>query len=387
MTFTADFQVITDTVLAQDPSFRAVPASALDRCLKATQRAAGAGDKHAFLLSAMRLLALAGNGHTRLIPNDAIKVLPLRLVTLGSQVWRAEDGRFTARLVALNGRPIADIWAAGLPYLAGPPQRQRVIGSILLVWPEALAHLGFADPAAPITYSFQTADGTTTDLHMNPTDRVPAATLYPIGEHGRADPSPTPARFLDIADRGRHGRTLTLPSFFDPGNLGLAEAIDQAAQQVTAQPDTPILLDLRGNTGGNFRTTLPLIDALAQGDPTRPVAALVDKFTFSAAIVFVALLRDRLGAALQVVGEEMGDRLTFYAEGGTTPLGTSGAAIRYSTAFHDWAGGTADPTTPPEIRKHLVAVGALAIDRPLSMVALATGETSTDAVLDRLAAP
>ena len=59
----------------------------------------------------------------------------------------------------------------------------------------------------------------------------------------------------------------------------------------------------------------------------------------------------------------MGDSLTFHAEGGLLDLPTSGAQVRYSTASHDWANGTKDPTTPPEIARHLVAAGALDIDQ------------------------
>ena len=90
---------------------------------------------------------------------------------------------------------------------------------------------------------------------------------------------------------------------------------------------------------------------------------LVDKFTFSAAIVFAAILKHRLGKRLSLIGEEMGDGLTFFAEGGTIELSSSGAAVRYSMAFHDWAGGRTDETTPAEIAERMVPVGALEPDR------------------------
>lgn len=61
---------------------------------------------------------------------------------------------------------------------------------------------------------------------------------------------------------------------------------------------------------------MPLIDAISEGAQDRRVGVLVDKFTFSAAIVFVAILKHRLGARLKLIGEEMGDGLTFFAEGG-----------------------------------------------------------------------
>jgi hypothetical protein len=90
---------------------------------------------------------------------------------------------------------------------------------------------------------------------------------------------------------------------------------------------------------------------------------IIDKFTFSAAIVFVAILKHRLGARLHLIGEEMGDGLTFFAEGGTIDLSSSGAVVRYATAFHDWAGGRVDDTTARAIATEIVAAGPLEPDR------------------------
>jgi hypothetical protein len=108
---------------------------------------------------------------------------------------------------------------------------------------------------------------------------------------------------------------------------------------------------------------MPLIDAISEGAQDRRVALLVDKFTYSAAIVFVAILKHRLGERLVLIGEEMGDGLTFFAEGGTLDLSSSGAVVRYSSAFHDWAGGRIDETTPTEIAERIVPVGTLDLDR------------------------
>jgi hypothetical protein len=106
---------------------------------------------------------------------------------------------------------------------------------------------------------------------------------------------------------------------------------------------------------------MPLIDAISES-ANKQVVMLVDKFTFSAAIVFVAILKHRLGNRLKLIGEEMGDALTFFAEGGLLELSTSGAVVRYSSAFHDWKNGTTDDTTPPEIARKIVPAGSLNLD-------------------------
>lgn len=338
----------------------------IDRCLREARHAAREGSKDAFLLSAMRLLALPGNGHTRLIPNDSISVLPLRLVSVGATVQVTASALATpapkGELIAVNGTPLARIDAAADKYLAGTRQRKRVIGSLLLVWPHALAHLGFSSHPDRTVYRVKDANGQITDLALENERIVPASLLYPRNEHGKADPAWKPEGFVAVGDWQGLGLSLALPSFFDPGERALSDAIAGAAAHLRSCPNRNLVLDLRGNTGGNFSRSLPLIDAICDSARGR-VAVLVDKFTFSAAIVFVAILRHRLGRRLILIGEEMGDGLVFFAEGGLLELPTSGAVVRYSTAFHDWETGTPDDTTPAEIARHLVPAGKLAPDR------------------------
>lgn len=369
MSLIQDLTQILTTVLPTDPSFRTIGRKMLDRHIAMARAHAVANAKDDFLLSLMRLLALPENGHTRLIPNGAISVLPLRFATIGAAVRLLNPPPDSAtaaggELLSINGLPTGEIETRAGSLLAGTAPRKRVIGPILFVWPHALRHLGVWSAGDAIDYQIRSNSGLITNLRLDPANTVPAATLYPRSEHGRADPAWSPTAFLTVKDFGTAGAFLGLPSFFDAGDTALSEAISKAAALVASRPDSSLLLDLRGNTGGDFLRTMPLIDAIAHGAEHRRVAVLVDKFTFSAAIVFVAILKHRLKDRLLLIGEEMGDGLTFFAEGGTIDLPGSGAVVRYSSAFHDWAGGQTDETTPPEIAENLVPVGALRIDRP-----------------------
>lgn len=366
MPLTQDLEIILETVLPTDPSFRRIEKARLDNCIQDARRCALNGSKEAFLFSVMRLLALPDNGHTRLIPNDAIPVLPLRFVSVGSSVHLMGTALETpaprGEVMAVNGIPSGQIAAAAERFLAGTPQRKRVIGPILLAWPFALSQLGFPSKEGMTEYRIRDETGRITDLRVENGHTVPASMLYPRNEHGKADPAWKPESFAETKDWPGLGLSITLPSFFDPGETALPKAISDAARHVTASPNHKLLVDVRGNTGGDFLRTMPLIDAITQ-DPGRQVAVLVDKFTFSAAIVFVAILKHRLGRGLKLIGEEMGDGLVFFAEGGVLDLPDSGAVVRYSTAFHDWENGSRDETTPAEIARHLVPAGKLDLDR------------------------
>jgi len=362
MSLTQDLERILETVLPTDPSFRAIDPALIDSCIRDTRRHALQGSKEAFLFSAMRLMALPDNGHTRLIPNDAISVLPLRFVSIGTAVHLMGTAPETrGEVIAVNGTPVGQIEAAATQYLAGTPQRKRVIGPILLAWPYALARLGVSSKDGTTAYRVRTETGQIADMKVAHTTTVQASTLYPRNEHGRPNPAWTPESFVEIEDCPGLGLSIELPSFFDTGETALPNAISDAAERVRACAHKSLLIDVRGNTGGDFLKTMPLIDAISENANSQ-VAVLVDKFTFSAARVFVAILKHRLGPRFTLIGEEMGDALTFYAEGDVLDLPTSGAVVRYSTAFHDWATGTTDETTPAEIARHVVAAGALDLE-------------------------
>lgn len=365
MSLTDDLQLILETVLPADPSFRRVEQAVLNSCIRDSRRYALAGSVEAFLFSAMRLLALPGNGHTRLIPNDAIATLPLRFVGVGRSVQLIGTATgMTApqgALLTVNGATISQIEAAAAEFLAGTRQRKRVIGPILLAWPSALERLGFSSNNGTTEYRLQVKNGHTTNFKVANENTVPATTLYPRNEHGQTDPAWKPEAFVEMEDWQELGFSILLPSFFDPGKDALRKAMSEAADRVSACANRTLLIDVRGNTGGDFLLTMPLIDAISQS-ASQQVVVLVDKFTFSAAIVFVAILKHRLGDRLKLIGEEMGDGLTFFAEGGLLDLPASGAVVRYSSAFHDWKTGTSDETTPPEIARQIVPAGNLILD-------------------------
>ena len=65
MSLTHDFEQILETALPTDPSFRRIEQAVIDSWIRETRQRALKGDTEGFLLSAMRLLALPDNGHTR----------------------------------------------------------------------------------------------------------------------------------------------------------------------------------------------------------------------------------------------------------------------------------------------------------------------------------
>ncbi|MEL6449782.1 MAG: S41 family peptidase [Pseudomonadota bacterium] len=371
MKFDQDLALIKDVVERRDPAFDAVPPEAMQAHWRVLEDAAGSGRRDAFLLAAMRLIACPGNGHTRLIPNAAISTLPIRFVALGGGIYATQvpEDAHAARdlpLVAVNDVPTDMLWRRIELYLAGVPQRQRVIGPIMLAWPAAIARLTDRPPEAPVTYQFERATGGHVSLPITAENTMPAPSLYPIYERGTLDPGEPLGPVADASEKLTY---LRLPDFSGLDPSARAAEMAQAVDAITQAPKANIILDVRNNPGGNFFTTQPLRDALAQHWQGRRCVALVNKFTFSAAIVFVALIKAGLKARCVIAGEAMGDATRFYAEGDTCALPQSGAGVRYSTAYHDWQTGKAAPNTPVEIAKQLVAAGHLEPDHTCDITA------------------
>lgn len=366
MPFARDLDLIEPIAAGADPSFAAVEPGRREAALAALRRSGEGADAEAFILAAMRLMALAGNGHTRVLPNPAIRVLPLRFLSLGDGVWLTRAGAgleafLDTRLVAVNGVPLAALQAAAAPFLAGTPQRRRVVGPILLAWPAALQLLGAGRGDGAIDYALADADGAVRTLRLNadPAGLVPALPLYPLRESGSLDGG-DPDR--GVACRRKGGRLfIRIPDLMDPAGDTIPAGIARAAEAVAQHRGDEIVLDLRGNPGGNFMLALPLVDAITRSREGRRCVVAVDRFTFSAAIVVAALICGRLGAGAVLAGEEPGDATRFFAEGETLTLPQSGALLRYSTAEHDWQAGIPRPTTPAGIARLLVPAGRLTI--------------------------
>lgn len=360
-------------IVASDPSFRHVDG---DRLAAAAASLKGSQTSlTAFTLAAMHLMALAGNGHSRVIPNRMARVWPFRLVWLedGPCVVDANErfGHLVGCRLLRVGSHTADAAHEMLrPYLAGTGPRQKVIGAMMLAWPDALQAIGVE--AGDLT--FEDVDGAVVSIQPALPASVGAESHYPVHETGIAHRLIHKGGLAASDGDALSGNTCMLwpesPTWYvrladlvSEDSAVLAQGLAAMRLRIKAAPRQSIVVDLRGNPGGDFLSTVDFarhIDDLYAKDGTCVV--LVDKFTFSAAIVVAALLKHHAHTC-QIVGEEMGDTEHFFAEGGTITLAQSGLKVRHSTGYHDWRDGRADPElTPPEIAEHMVAAGSLMPD-------------------------
>lgn len=108
------------------------------------------------------------------------------------------------------------------------------------------------------------------------------------------------------------------------------------------RPPRCVVIDLRFNSGGDFSKSIVISLALPRVLPNAKIFVLVGPGTFSAALVTAAMLKGRGGSQVVLVGETMGDRPQFWAEGFQTPLPNSRILVRYASGYQDWGNGCDD---------------------------------------------
>ena len=114
--------------------------------------------------------------------------------------------------------------------------------------------------------------------------------------------------------------------------------------------------------GGNLNITrdfMLALPGLAQGGR---VYAITSGRTFSAAISSLGYLRQAAGDRLVIVGEPIGDRLEFWAEGDIMRLPGLDGLMLYATERHNYMTGCPEADCHASIRDHPIRVTGLQPD-------------------------
>ena len=109
-------------------------------------------------------------------------------------------------------------------------------------------------------------------------------------------------------------------------------------RELQARKPRHLVLDMRMNGGGDLTTTRSFMQRL----PTLVLGrifVLTSPWTFSAAISSTGYLEQAAPDRVTIVGEPVGDRLEFWAEGRPITLTRSGIVISRATQRHDYATG------------------------------------------------
>jgi hypothetical protein len=307
---------------------------------------------------------LAGNGHTEADLGPYFHGLPFKAVWFsdGLYIVRAHPqyvGLLGARIDRLGALSANDALQRVTPFIPGTETHVRVLSPGFLRLLEVLHRIGAieSDEKASITLTLRNGKRQSVVLGEEPSGDPEFLPPYQQLIRMEGDSNP-PNRWPDILDSVQHvspayQRRANLMTEWIEGREGVfyikidltvdpAPGTRSPLEDIINGMPRCIVIDLRFNPGGNFGSTVIFSQALPKVAPKAKIFVLVGPGTFSAALVTAALLKRYGGEQVVLVGDTMGDRPHFWAEGKQIPLPNSHIHVRYASAFEDWGNGCDD---------------------------------------------
>jgi hypothetical protein len=339
------------------------------------------GDPARFELEVSHIAALSDNGHSALLPPQwasRYKRSPVRLGLFADGLYVVAAPPDRRRLVGrqvlrINGHGWRQVRAAYARYQGGEPAFRDQFVTLFMELPALLVAAGFGTDPDLVEYSLAPR------RRGSPEQVLVAAALSPYpGEAAftgtpmtieAAAMLPAAARPLYLREPRESFRLAFVPeidaAFIQlkaTGGLHIDDFLANTLAELRTRRPRNIIIDLRFNIGGNLNITRDFMQALpglAQGGR---VYAITSGRTFSAAISSLGYLRQAAGDRLVIVGEPIGDRLEFWAEGDIMRLPGLGALMLYATERHNYMTGCPEEDCHASIREHPIRVTGLQPD-------------------------
>lgn len=318
-----------------------------------------------FQLELARIQAMIDNGHsnasaTRMV--EAFPRLPIRSAWMDGElrilrVLPGHEDLLGARITSINGVPAAEAIMAFRDAFGGVDASYLTFAPLLLETPAYLEAAGLG--AGPVRIDYVDLTGTAGSTMLEPVEPVDGATrLYSAdllmpwrNEDDRWQVFQPAAQPLYLS-RPNHdywfealpgGETVYISirsNLDDDSGEPLSAWVARAETEIRQMAPRYVIVDQRFNGGGDLTQTEPLMSALGEiAGPDGRVYLLAAGNTFSAGIVNMAMAKEAAPGRTIIVGEAIGDRLQFWAEGFWYSLPNSGFRARYSTGFYDLQNG------------------------------------------------
>lgn len=362
----ADIVAFRDGFMATDIAYSLAARAEAQRRLTALKNSAGTVSQAYFELELSRIVALADNGHTAVFPffrATHFNRIPIRLATFGEDFYVVRAAPeyadlLGARLVAIEDHGIAELRTASRSLMGGVDGWRDRYANYLFESPEQLNALNLASSADAATYRFAapagdierriTADRAQAALDfasgMN-RDLLPAPNIAEAGWRTLLAPANAPWALQSPEQRHRwrnapeiNGMVIELRQNNDAETESIGDALARFDAAVAQHHPRNLVLDMRLNSGGDLNTTRDFVQSLPARIPGR-IFVLTSPWTFSAGISTVGYLKQAAPDRVTIVGEHVGDRLQFFAEGGPEPLPNSHLMILAARERHDYLTG------------------------------------------------
>lgn len=315
----------------------------------------------------MQVMALADNGHSRvsaMVERDAL-ILPVRVTRFaeGYYITRAAPPHrelLGGRVESIDGHPIDWILPRLQTLRGGVDGFRQQSAAIYILVQDLLYGLGIADDPEASTWTVRLPDGQLVTQRLQASALQQGSALPSGGRWLSAEPNKgveqgwaayrphaddlpdtwrePDNRFRLFPARDSCAQVVRVQSIADEGEQKIASFFAETEATLRAHPPCAVILDLRGNGGGDYTKAWRFAHALpGMLAPKGRIFVLTDPATFSAAITTAAFVKEAGGNRVHIIGEPVGDRLSFYSEGGKACLPNLKICVYYQTAKHDYA--------------------------------------------------
>jgi hypothetical protein len=322
-------------------------------------------EHHEVVVELARIIVRVGDGHSRVtfpfdrtagfvtghsttapprVPGLVFRHFPVRFGLFGDSLWVIRTDE--AHRALLGGRVVRlGRVTAGEAIRAVEPVVQRDnesgVRNLLPTWlvcPEVLAARGVIADLERLELEVEDAGGRRRTGTFAPADTGRAVTWIEARPadaalRWRMDRAPERAHWFEILPEQKavYGRILLVR---DQGPQTLARFADSLLTAFESSHARRLVLDLRGNDGGDGTLRLPLLLNLIRSRATTEPGALwtlIDRGTFSAAVMTAADLEKWTPAIF--AGEMTGGDPNSYGDSRRTVLPRSGITVRLSTLY------------------------------------------------------
>jgi len=375
----ADLAAVTDMIVENHPEpFRKISREEFEAAVATLNERIPELEETAIIVELARIVALIGDGHTRLAlprqhPGLALSLAhspdpevreSLRFASLPLHFTLFDDGLFitatTAGYEALIGARVDTVGrmpadeavsaVAAISY-AENAQGHKVMSADRLTLPEVLYHLGISEHPDRLMLGVTLTNGRTAtrdipSLHDAASDVLQARPgTEDVLWRARRNERAFSAAIADGAALYLQLNEITAPDGQQFADV-IARAIDAAQRQEAGR----LVLDLRHNHGGNGSWNAAIIDGLARSrwNEYGSLYVLIGRRTFSAAQSLLGELERYTDVIF--VGEDSGSSPTHFGDPVKEQLPNSGLTLRVSTIrWHSWLAGEFRESTSPHL--------------------------------------
>jgi len=286
--------------------------------------------------------------------------LPVRVAAFSDGIYvlhatKAYADLLGGKVVSIDGYPIDEVMARLEQLRGGTPQWRKAYAQVYISWQDVLVGAGIAPDMGHSTWTVTSPSGTTVTRTLTPyrpsEDEPDMNRIYsdePLKDLG-ADwvayqpDRPLPITFSDSDVTFRRVRLphscvmlIQLRSNDDVGNNRIMDFEVATKGDMQANKPCQLIFDNRFNDGGNLTKTIFFSKDLPRFIAPNGHIYLLTSMTFSAGITTTALIKHAGGNRVTILGQPVGDRLAFFAEGRGGCLPNYPLCLHYETGKHDY---------------------------------------------------